>query len=316
MQISTHITALLYRYDCVIIPDFGAFISKRIPADLNKEGNVITPPRKHLLFNEQITNNDGLLTNYISVVENIEFETSKRYVSQFVKDLRKAIADRNSFDLPKIGNFSANEEGKLAFKPDTKVNYLTESFGLDIVAASETERDTVAIVEETIEEEVLATREQTVVVTERKSSHIGVKYAASIALVAGMGYVIWNQNNSNEVNQYTEASKLVQERIQEASFSFDVKSPLPSITLNVTKKAKKEQETPFHIIAGAFRDKKNADKLISRLKVKGFKTSYLGTNKFGLHQVAYQSFSNKKQAVSFLNKIKKEENKTAWILTK
>jgi len=55
-----------------------------------------------------------------------------------------------------------------------------------------------------------------------------------------------------------------------------------------------------HIIAGAFRYRTNANKKINQLKRRGFNPSYIGTNPFGLHMVAYETFTDsKKEAQSF-----------------
>ncbi len=315
MQISNYITDLLYRYDCVIIPDFGAFISKRIPAQIDNEKQVIVPPRKQLSFNEQITNNDGLLTNYIASKEEIDFDSANKSLQAFVFDLKKEISERSSFTFPKIGSFSSNPEGSLVFNPNEEVNYLKEAFGLGIVETKEVVREEEEAVVVSDVDEVVPT---SMVLTETKGFDYskGAKYAASVALFIGIGgYLFWNQYKTAKADQYTETSRLVQERIQEASFAIDIKNPLPSITLNVAKESPKALEKPFHVIAGAFREKANATKLISNLTNKGFEATYLGTNKFGLHQVAYQSFSGKVEAVRFLSKIKREENKSAWILT-
>lgn len=315
MQISNYITDLLYRYDCVIIPDFGAFISKRIPAKIDNDKQVIVPPRKQLSFNEQITNNDGLLTNYIASKEQISFESANKSLQAFVFDLKKEISERSSFTFPKIGSFSSNPEGNLVFNPNEEVNYLKEAFGLGTVEINEITREEAEAVTISDTDEVAPA---IAVATEMKGFDYskGAKYAASVALFIGIGgYLFWNQYKTTEAAQYTETSRLVQERIQEASFAIDIKNPLPSITLNVTKESPKSLEKPFHVIAGAFREKANATKLISRLDSKGFEATYLGTNKYGLHQVAYQSFSDKVEAVRFLSKIKREENKSAWILT-
>lgn len=316
MQISNYIIELLYRYDCVIIPEFGAFISKRIPAKLLTEQQIIVPPKKQLLFNEQITNNDGLLTNYICTKEKIDYSTATIAVKKFVANLQEEIVEHSSFNFPKIGSFSTNAEGNLIFSPNKENNYLREAFGLETVVTTTIERAPV-IVEVAENETLEESNTPTTLVASSRNTYTGAKYAASLALLVGFGgYLFWNQNKLVEAEKYTETSRRVQQRIQEASFVIDITNPLPSISLNVTPELVEEKTKPYHIIAGAFRDQDNANKLIKRLKRKGFKANYLGTNKFGLHQVAYDSFENKVEAVRFLSKIKRKENKTAWILSK
>ena len=73
MQLETYISDLLYRYECVTVPEFGAFLTQRVPAVINDATNAFYPPKKNLSFNEQIQKNDGLLARYIADVEKIPF---------------------------------------------------------------------------------------------------------------------------------------------------------------------------------------------------------------------------------------------------
>ena len=69
MQLEIYISDLLYRYDCVTVPDFGAFLTSRVSAKIHESTHTFYPPKKVLSFNEQLQNNDGLLANYIAEVE-------------------------------------------------------------------------------------------------------------------------------------------------------------------------------------------------------------------------------------------------------
>ena len=78
MQISQYIGDLLYRYECVTVPGFGAFLSHPISARVDIVSNDFYPPQKQLSFNIQLQSNDGLLTSYISEVEKIKADLSKK----------------------------------------------------------------------------------------------------------------------------------------------------------------------------------------------------------------------------------------------
>ena len=117
-----------------------------------------------------------------------------------------------------------------------------------------------------------------------------------------------------EVQEYNFAEKqkansIVENQIQEATFSFE--NPLP--ILNITFK---KQTGKYHIIAGAFRFESNADKKIQQLREKGFTPTLIGVNKYGLHQVAYESFQERLDALKNLRKIKNTQNPDAWLLVK
>ena len=74
MNLANYINDLLYRYDCVIVPDFGGFVTNRIGAKLNSDTHTFSPPTKQIAFNSHLKHNDGLLANYIASSEQISFE--------------------------------------------------------------------------------------------------------------------------------------------------------------------------------------------------------------------------------------------------
>jgi len=68
----------------------------------------------------------------------------------------------------------------------------------------------------------------------------------------------------------------------------------------------------YYIIAGAFSEKKNANKMLTKLKKWNYSTELVpGGN---LIRVSYNSFKNKSDALIALYQIKKE-NSAAWLLT-
>jgi cell division septation protein DedD len=74
----------------------------------------------------------------------------------------------------------------------------------------------------------------------------------------------------------------------------------------------KEQHT-YYIIAGAFAEKKNANKLLNKLKRWNYNSSIVdGGN---LMRVSYNSFANREDALLVLAEIRKD-HKSAWLLTK
>ena len=48
----------------------------------------------------------------------------------------------------------------------------------------------------------------------------------------------------------------------------------------------------------------------------GFSPILIGVNKYGLHQVAYNSYEDRLEAIKNLREIKKSQNSDAWLLVK
>ena len=69
----------------------------------------------------------------------------------------------------------------------------------------------------------------------------------------------------------------------------------------------------YYIIAGAFAEQKNADKMLKKLNNKNYNAEILKGGP--LLRVCYDSFYNRENAILALNQIK-QKNPEAWILTK
>ena len=52
MKISTYIFELLQSQDCVIVPNFGAFVARNISAKISSDGSKIFPPNNDKLYIE------------------------------------------------------------------------------------------------------------------------------------------------------------------------------------------------------------------------------------------------------------------------
>ncbi|TXE13038.1 SPOR domain-containing protein [Seonamhaeicola algicola] len=303
MQLETYISDLLYRYECVTVPNFGAFITQRVSAHID-ETNTFIAPSKRISFNEQIQNNDGLLAHYIADVEKIPFEEANKKVEKRVKFLKSNLTQGEILTFKNIGDIALNNEGKLVFEPTYKLNYLTDAFGLAEFESAEISREVYKKEAEAIENVVPIT-----VTTEKRKSKPYLKYAA-VALIAltlgGFGvYNNYNQiNNHNKIAQ-EDAIEQLEGQIQQATFNLNT---LPAINLNVSK-----QTGGYHIVAGAFRVEENCNKKIKQLKAAGFKARKIGVNKYGLHEVAYGSYEDRLEALQALRHIKTNHNKDAWL---
>jgi hypothetical protein len=300
MTLATYINDLLYRYDCVIVPDFGGFVTNRIGAKVNNYTHTFTPPKKLITFNKLLKHNDGLLANYIASAENISFEKASTAISLAVIKWQNELQSK-SVEIDKLGVLSLNKERQIIFEPTNSVNYLTESFGLSTVVSSAISRYT-----EQVKPLIPATVDE-----KKKGIPSFIKYAATAAILLTLsisGYKGYQENEQKEALAVQE--KAIQKKIQSATFI--ISNPLPTINLNVIK----EKAKPFHVIAGAFQFIENAEKKVAQLKAKGFDAKVVGVNNWGLTQVAFNSYSDRNEATNNLYKIQKTVSKDAWLLIK
>lgn len=128
-MITNYLIELLKDNECVIVPEFGAFISKRHSATIDYANHRFMPPYKELVFNNKLTNNDDLLLNYIMQKENITKDDAAAKIQKFVNE-SSAILDVNfELDLEGLGKLR-NFHGDYVFETKEDVNILGDSFGL------------------------------------------------------------------------------------------------------------------------------------------------------------------------------------------
>ncbi|MGB5820119.1 MAG: SPOR domain-containing protein [Saonia sp.] len=306
-----YIGELLYRYNCVVVPEFGAFLAQMKSAVIHETTNAFYPPSKVISFNEQLSSNDGLLVSYMADAEKTTYEAMLLQLTKTVQQWKLQLK-KERLVFSNVGELWLNTEGKIQFQPSYQVNYLTTSFGMSSFVS-------VPVVREALKEEVAELEEKIpfIITPEQREKTFYrpyLKYAAILLLAFSTGltgYRFYHENLNKQQLAQEEAQELVSKNIQEATFFNTAPLELPSITLDVVKK----NTGAHHIIAGAFRVRQNADKKVRQLKRRGFDASYLGINKYGLHQVTYASFVDPDEALQYLRKVKRTESSEAWLLS-
>ncbi|WP_299012670.1 SPOR domain-containing protein [uncultured Polaribacter sp.] len=297
MNLANYINDLLYRYDCVIVPDFGGFVTNTTGAKLDSTTHTFYAPTKQITFNNHLKHNDGLLANYIASVEEISFEKATTLISLAVIKWQNELQSKTVV-INNLGVLHLNNEKHIVFEPENEQNYLTTSFGLATVQSSAIER---------YREEVkpLAVKET------KKGFATFAKYAAAAAVLLFLGAAgtnVYKQNEQQKV--FAKQEQQLQQKIQRATFV--IPNPLPTLELNVVK----EKATPYHVVAGAFQFRENAEKKVKELLAKGYNAKIIGKNKWGLTQVTFNSFSDRNEATNNLYRIQKTISKDAWLLVK
>ncbi len=305
MQLDSYISDLLYRYECVILPGFGAFLTQYQSARVHDTTHAFYPPKKKLSFNAQLTNTDGLLANYISKKEMIPHEEANTKIASYVRFLFDGLHKGSTIELANIGSLSLGAENTVLFEPLYSINYLTTSFGLSSFTSPQ-------IAREVYKKEVEVIEEKTpIAFTPERRASGWMKYAAIAVIGLGLaGVGGFNYLKNIEEHNYAakqEADNQIEQKIQQATFV--IPNPLPAITIELTK-----PKGNYHVIAGAFRMEENAEKRVTQLREKGYKARQIGKNKFGLHQVVYGSYIDSKDALNALRAVRKADNTSAWLL--
>jgi hypothetical protein len=308
MQIEKHISDLLYRYQCVTVPGFGAFLTETVSAHVTGSASSFFPPKKVVSFNANVKNNDGLLANHVALQEKMSYELAVIKINDVVTEWSYLLQNRNRLALKNIGEISVNNEMNWVFEPANTINYLTDAFGLTSFVSPE-------ITREKLKQEVEALEERAPIIftPQRKRNYSYLKYAAVFTVMFGAGTFGYKMYYDQQVMEQTlivekKVQEKVQQQIQEATFMLS--NPIPSVELAIV-----EEKMPYHLVAGAYRSEENANKAIAELNAAGFENAkMLPLNKHKLYPVVYASFKTLNEAQSERRAIQKSHNAEAWLL--
>ena len=128
-MITNCLKELLNDNECVIIPEFGAFISKRHSATIDYANHRFLPPYKEIVFNNKLNNGDDILVDFISKKENISKEDSLIRIQNFVNKAVAILDVNNEFVMEGLGKMR-KFGNDYVFEMNATENLLGDSFGL------------------------------------------------------------------------------------------------------------------------------------------------------------------------------------------
>ena len=296
MSIFKDISHLLHFNDCVILPNFGAFVLKSKSAYI--EENEFFPPSKYVSFNSMLKDNDGLLAKFISEERKISYKKSLKLISDEVKLLNEKLSEDLIFDTEYLGIFELKEKNTLIFNPDFSINFDSSVFGLN------------SFVRKPI---INISSKKTADKAQFDTNNL-LRYAAIFISILGLSYFgYFNYNNylnNEKLKNIAIAQEKILENVQTATFNL---GDLPPVNVNVKAPIVKDNSTYYSVIAGAFRSRRNAEKHLNTLIIDGYQASYTTVNPKGLFRVAYARLKTRKEAAELILKIK-TSGQDAWLL--
>lgn len=324
-NINKHISDLLCEHNCVIIPDFGGFVANYESAFIDSRTNHMFAPKKSIVFNRSLKNNDGLLVNEIAVGEGLTFKQAKKELDKYVLNLNESLSLHKKVFIDEVGTLLLTSDDKVLFVQSNSRNHLLDSYGFTNIQYPTIQRTSV---QERFEEKIKHI-DKAHLPSNKKPWLKAAAVLIPLLMVSALG--ISNKDKIHSVyanlSPFGSSSSTVVEAVETATThlsSFDVESPTNNIEEAVLSfyEAKNnmttvvENEVPKHfIIAGAFSSERNAKKMISKLQKSNFTSSKIvGKSKSGLYRVSYDGFVNSSDAIMALRKIKKT-NPSAWLLS-
>lgn len=161
---------LLLQHNCVIVPTFGGFITQRVGAQLDAANGTMTPPRKAILFNRQLINNDGLLIASFAHQNKVPYNEAQAAVAETVSVWENQLKQNQRISIDRVGFLYLDQERNLCFEQDRFYNLLMESYGLSAIHFVSSADVEAKVAHEAIQELVRETLTEPVV--EFQPSHI------------------------------------------------------------------------------------------------------------------------------------------------
>jgi cell division septation protein DedD len=313
-----YITNLLLIHDCVIIPNFGGFVGSSSSAELNTAQHIVSPPYKKIAFNINLSNNDGLLANYIAKQKQVSFTEANIEIIAFVEGLKQTLKREKQFAFSGIGLFKIDTANTIRFEPSNSINFLLEAYGLHSVQSPTIKRDKLtrkAEVNKPIDRPAILAQPKSIKSIIWKSA-IALPFVAIGLFVAFQGNVLKDIHNSYSSFNPFNSTSLAKKEVLHALTTPSVIAQKALDTNEKTAVAISSaaiSSNEYYIIAGCFKNLSNATKLVAELKSQGYNASLHGERK-GLHVVSYGSFSNSNEAHIQLKQIK-ASNADAWVLS-
>ena len=337
-MITNSLIELLQDNECVIVPEFGAFISKRHSATIDYANHRFTPPYKEIVFNNKLKNDDGLLVDFMIEKESLTKEDALAKIRSFVNQ-SEAILDVNSeLVLEGIGKIRKfGDEYILTSKTET--NLLGDSFGLTEFNVQPVFRtETYQIIKERIVvEQKEKNTEYTVavenvedtpeVVKTRKPGIVRTFAVATLAFLllfafnwkteqTGSNFASWNPFLYSSPNEFL-INFMEPENVLESE-NLKISEPenvLESDNLRTSEPENVLESHHYFIVGGSFQTLDRAEFCLKDIRSQGFENaSLLEKNDKGYIRVYYESFVEKSDALIRLDVIKNDFNESAWLL--
>ena len=329
---------LLVHHNCVIIPNFGGFISKRVSSTIDYDRGIVMPPSKHLLFNKFLVADDGLLISSFVKLNNNSYEDVKSELTQFISELDNKLSKGEEVVFTNIGILTRSESGNYSFKQDESYNLLADAFGLkelEFVSASDIQEEEVFV-----SVPVSVEKEEAVPEIRINRRRAILRYAAAACVLPLAFYSLWipfksdffssgliSMNDFNpfykkEIGTYHPIQKNQIEPAKEYTINPSESKPEQEIipSVNVELEIKETQKEPqlnsafnMYFIVGCFSVKQNADNYLSKLIADGFLPVLVDGGK--LYRVSVGQAANKEEYDSLMASAK-EKGYKGWTLKK
>lgn len=329
MDAVRNIRHLLYFRDCIIVPEFGAFVVKSFPAEINHATQMFLPPSRRLSFQPALKKDDLFLVNHLATHYGMSHQAARTALAKITAEWSKTIENGERLRLEGLGLFYRESSGQWAFKPQVDSNFSTEAFGLSIFRSPAIKRETPTPVTETIIKRLPVQkassngriwRATAVAAGVASLLYVGsmkADFQAPSLEMAGFNLMQYSKALTfmEEDDSKAEAANISEETSIDETAATPVEAPMIAAPVEVVHSPKANLNHHFFVVVGSFVEQGNANDLANSLIKQGFNASILPYDgKY--HKVSIASFANRDSATVALRNYKTQIQHGAWIYSK
>ena len=322
-NVEKYLSELLFEHNCVIVPAFGGFVARSSSSYFAKTGNALFPPYKSIVFNKNLSNNDGLLAGYIMQKESATYQQANTIIENFVSNCRQLLETQKRFEVSGLGVLYKNNENTILFEQDVRINYNPNAFGLPVVSAIKLIREEKVV-------EVKPELQYRQITPAQKPKTVRRIIIAALGAVLIITLILFTSKQNifdsalASLNPFWANSKAtvvknnIKEIIKPTTVKIDSKMAPDTSGIDKTnvvkpvKIAEEWYEQPYQVVVGCFAVKQNAYKLINQLEGQNLTAGIAGQNAKNLYVVSVAGYEDKEAARKKLAEIK-EQYPAAWL---
>ena len=302
-QLISHIEYLLHTHNCVIVPSLGGFVVNTSPAHRNGL-SVFNPPECELVFNRELSHNDGLFVESYMRTDGISFENATQKINDSVRQIKSLLRSDKSVDLGDLGSFRMVDDQRFVYQSKNFVR--PEHFGL----SSASLKPVIQLQPAAQLVEIPESSKKSIV---RKAA-IGAAAAAVITAIMLL-FPIQDSTLRHQTAQFFSLGSVP------SVAAGVVSGETPDLSENITTtqpevEATLSSEGPkFYIVTGVYQVRNVADDMIALLHSEGFSAASVidRPNRIDVYAL---SFSTREEAEQNLKQLKKDfpNHRDAWVL--
>lgn len=132
--LSKMVKELILDSDEVSLPGLGTFLAELVPSTFSDKGYTINPPYRRLVFRQRRDESDTALINFYASSNNVETDSARRIIVDFIKELRQELQDKKLVVFPGLGRLRATRENNFFFIANEDLDIYPAGFGLEPIS--------------------------------------------------------------------------------------------------------------------------------------------------------------------------------------